>query len=114
MVPASASASASDKPTDMQTRSVTMDEIETFMKNPGSLVGKTFVLTVPENDDDGTGLWDDEQSGPWTVNSYEVRVEDGRPLSEFLVSVPSLEGDELPMGEREVKEYLKHSEAVGL
>ncbi|PIL24476.1 hypothetical protein GSI_14230 [Ganoderma sinense ZZ0214-1] len=80
---------------------VSGDEIDEFLRNPSTLVGKRFVSSPPPGQGDG---------GEWRVVAYAVREGDeGEVENEYQVVLAAFGEDRIPMDEGEVRFQLQHS-----
>ena len=81
---------------------VSRDEVEHFVRNPSTLVGKRFVHSPPQDHEEGN-------KGTWKVTSYTVREGNQGVEHEYLVLLEAFVGDPLPMDEAEVRYLLQYS-----
>ena len=86
-------------------RPVSEDEVAQFLSNPGTLVGKRFVCSPPEDDDEV----DPEDRGLWEVVSFAVRKDEGIIDREYMVLTEEFPENPLPMGENQIRSMLRHS-----
>ncbi len=99
--PPSSTTAPSDAP-----RPVSDEEAAQFLGDPGTLVGKRFVCSPPEDDDE---LDPDSDCGLWEVVSFRVHQDEGIVDREFMVLTEEFPDDPLPMGEKQVEAMLRHS-----
>ena len=86
-------------------KAITDSEVEEYLKNPQTLLGKQFLHAPP------VGV-EQDYKGLWEADSYSVRILDGRVDYEFLVRLEAFGVDLLPMGMDDMEFLLKHSTLV--
>ena len=85
-----------------QPKLISNDDIAQFLGHPNTLVGKQFVHSPPEDQDQS-------DRGTWEVISYSVRKGENGVECEYVVSLEAVGGDSLPMCEEEVRSLLAYS-----
>ncbi|EJF66301.1 hypothetical protein DICSQDRAFT_152266 [Dichomitus squalens LYAD-421 SS1] len=86
-------------------RRVSREDVDRFLNNPNTLVGKRFVHSTQGEGQDQS----DSDYGTWHVTSYTVRVADGGVEHEYQVVLEALGGGALPMDGDEVRYLLQDS-----
>ncbi|TBU52312.1 hypothetical protein BD310DRAFT_940554 [Dichomitus squalens] len=84
-------------------RCVSREDVDQFLSNPSTLLGKRFVHS-PQS-----GGQDQGDCGTWHVASYTVCVADGGVEHEYQVVLDASGEGALPMDGEEVRELLQHS-----
>ncbi|KAI0671283.1 hypothetical protein C8Q78DRAFT_850523 [Trametes maxima] len=83
-------------------KAIPAGEVAHYLANPQTLLGKRFLHTPPP---DG----EQDYEGEWAIESYSVRMREGRVEHEFQVLLEEMDGASLPMDREEVEFLLKHS-----
>ena len=89
-------------------RLVSEAEAAQFLRDPGTMLGKRFVCSPPEDDDNNDEL-QPEDRGRWEVVSFRVHMDEGIVDREYMVLTEDLPDDPLPMGEDQVRAMLRYS-----
>ena len=89
------------------THPVSEDEAAQFLRDPGTMLGKRFVCSPPEDDDNDE--LQPEDRGRWEVVSFRVHMDEGVVDREYMVLTEDLPDDPLPMGEDQVRAMLRYS-----
>ncbi|PIL24477.1 hypothetical protein GSI_14231 [Ganoderma sinense ZZ0214-1] len=97
----SAGASDSSAP-----RPVSDDEAAQFLRDPGTMLGKRFVCSPPEDALYSLGF---EDRGLWEVVSCRVHMDEGVVDREYMVLTEEDPDYPLPMGESQVRDMLRYS-----
>ncbi|TBU35440.1 hypothetical protein BD311DRAFT_679651 [Dichomitus squalens] len=87
-------------------RRVSREDVDEFLNNPHTLIGKRFVHSPPKGEGQDQS---DDDCGTWHVTSYTVRVADGGIEHEYQVVLEALGGGALPMDGEEVRYLLQDS-----
>lgn len=86
-------------------KAVTDSEVEEYLKNPQTLLGKQFLHAPP------VGV-EQDYKGLWEADSYSVQMLDGRIDHEFRIRLEAFGADLLPMSKDDMEFLLKHSTSV--
>ena len=84
---------------------ISMDDVSKYLNKPEMLLGKRFLHSPPQDQEQ-------DYKGTWEMDSYSVRMSEGRIDHEYQILLEALDGAPLPMGREDVRFLLTHSTQI--
>ena len=84
---------------------ISMDDVSQYLNKPETLLGKRFQHSPPQDQEQ-------DYKGTWEMDSYSVRMSEGRIDHEYQILLEALDGAPLPMGREDVRFLLTHSTQI--
>ncbi|KAI0744550.1 hypothetical protein C8Q76DRAFT_764197 [Earliella scabrosa] len=88
-----------------QPKVISIDDVSQYLNKPETLLGKRFLHSPPQDQEQ-------DYKGTWEMDSYSVRMSEGRIDHEYQILLEALDGAPLPMGREDARFLLTHSTQV--